>query len=242
MQDGRNQTGRRRDRLDGAGAETPRRHSGKELDREDLAALNAGLPNLLRHIDNIRNVYGLPCVVAVNAFPTDTEAELHAVAEACCAHGAKSVLSEVWAKGGDGGRALAEEVVRLCETENHFAYAYDENAPIEEKLEAVAKKIYGADGIQLTAAAKTQAETLARIGFGKTPVCIAKTQYSFSDDPKKKGAPSGFTVTVRQLKASCGAGFVVALTGDIMTMPGLPARPAAEKIDVDENGVISGLF
>ncbi|MBQ6545980.1 MAG: formate--tetrahydrofolate ligase [Lachnospiraceae bacterium] len=214
----------------------------KELDREDLAALNAGLPNLLRHIDNIRNVYGLPCVVAVNAFPTDTEAELHAVAEACCAHGAKSVLSEVWAKGGDGGRALAEEVVRLCETENHFAYAYDENAPIEEKLEAVAKKIYGADGIQLTAAAKTQAETLARIGFGKTPVCIAKTQYSFSDDPKKKGAPSGFTVTVRQLKASCGAGFVVALTGDIMTMPGLPARPAAEKIDVDENGVISGLF
>lgn len=213
-----------------------------ELGREDLAALRAGLPNLLRHVDNIKNVFGLPCVVAINAFPTDTAAELELIGESCRELGVNAVLSEVWAKGGAGGAALAEEVVRLCEEENSFSQSYPLDMGIEEKLDTICRRVYRADGVALTPNARKQLERLESLGFGGLPICMAKTQYSFSDDPSLLGAPEGFTVTVRNLKVSAGAGFIVALTGDIMTMPGLPRTPAAEKIDVDENGVISGLF
>ena len=213
-----------------------------ELNQENLEALEKGLPNLLQHVSNIKNVYGLPCVVAINAFPTDTKAELDLVEAKCRELGVNVALSEVWAKGGEGGKALAEEVVRLCEEENHFQYAYDTQLPIEEKLEAIVKKIYHGDGVVLTPAAKKQVKQLTDLGFGDLPICMAKTQYSFSDAPSLLGAPQGFTVTVRNVKVSAGAGFLVALTGDIMTMPGLPKVPAAEKIDVDENGKITGLF
>ena len=213
-----------------------------ELGREDLAALERGLPNLLQHVDNIKNVFGLPCVVAINAFPTDTAAELKLVEEKCRELGVSVALSEVWAKGGDGGTALAEEVVRLCEQPSDFRYSYALGGSIEEKLETICRRIYHADGVVLTPAAQKQARRLTELGFGELPICMAKTQYSFSDDPSLLGAPRGFTVTVRNLKVSAGAGFLVALTGDIMTMPGLPKVPAAERIDVDENGRISGLF
>ena len=213
-----------------------------DLNEENLEALERGLPNLLRHVGNIKDVFGLPCVVAVNAFPTDTAAELKLVEDKCRELGVNAALSEVWAKGGQGGLALAEEVVRLCESPNEFRFAYDAEAPIEEKLNDIVRKIYHADGAELTAAARKQMGELEELGFGKLPICMAKTQYSFSDDAAKLGAPSGFTVTVRNLKVSAGAGFLVALTGDIMTMPGLPKAPAAEKIDVDENGRITGLF
>ena len=213
-----------------------------DLNQENLEALEKGLPNLLQHVGNIKDVFGLPCVVAVNAFPTDTAAELALVEEKCRELGVSVALSEVWAKGGEGGLSLAEEVVRLCESPNEFRFAYDAEASIEEKLNDIAKKIYHADGAELTAAARKQMKELEELGFGRLPICMAKTQYSFSDDASKLGAPSGFTVTVRNLKVSAGAGFLVALTGDIMTMPGLPKVPAAEKIDVDENGRITGLF
>ena len=213
-----------------------------ELGREDLAALERGLPNLLQHVDNIKNVFGLPCVVAINAFPTDTAAELKLVEEKCRELGVSVALSEVWAKGGAGGTALAEEVVRLCEQPSDFRYSYALGGSIEEKLETSCRRIYHADGVVLTPAAQKQARRLTELGFGELPICMAKTQYSFSDDPSLLGAPRGFTVTVRNLKVSAGAGFLVALTGDIMTMPGLPKVPAAERIDVDENGRISGLF
>ena len=213
-----------------------------DLNNENLEALEKGLPNLLQHVRNIKDVYGLPCVVAINAFPTDTKAELDMVEAKCKELGVNVALSEVWAKGGEGGKALAEEVVRLCEEPNDFHQSYELDMTIEEKLEAICKKIYHADGVELTAGAKKQMAKLEEIGCGNMPICMAKTQYSFSDDPKLLGAPQGFTVTVRNLKVSAGAGFIVALTGDIMTMPGLPKVPAAERIDVDENGVISGLF
>ena len=213
-----------------------------ELNNENLEALEKGLPNLLQHVENITKVYKLPCVVAINAFPTDTKAELDMVEAKCKELGVNVALSEVWAKGGEGGKALAEEVVRLCELPNDFSYSYELDGTIEEKLEAICKRIYHADGVILTEGAKKQAKQLTELGFAGYPICMAKTQYSFSDDPTKLGAPKGFTVTVRNLKVSAGAGFIVALTGEIMTMPGLPKVPAAEKIDVDENGVISGLF
>ena len=213
-----------------------------ELNNENLKALKAGLPNLLQHVGNIKDVFGLPCVVAINAFPTDTEAELALVEKECRKLGVNVALSEVWAKGGEGGVALAEEVVKLCEQKNSFKQSYKLNLSIEKKLETICKKIYHADGVALTPNAKKQAAQLEELGFGGMPICMAKTQYSFSDDPALLGAPKGFTVTVRNLKVSAGAGFIVALTGDIMTMPGLPKVPAAEKIDVDENGKITGLF
>ena len=213
-----------------------------DLNHENLEALEKGLPNLLQHVDNIKNVFGLPCVVAINAFPTDTKAELDLVEEKCKELGVNVALSEVWAKGGEGGMALAEEVVRLCEQPNDFRFSYDLEDPIEKKLEDIVKRIYHGDGVVLTPAAKKQAKQLTDLGFGGLPICMAKTQYSFSDDPALLGAPKGFEVTVRNIKVSAGAGFLVALTGDIMTMPGLPKVPAAERIDVDENGVISGLF
>ena len=213
-----------------------------DLNQENLEALEKGLPNLLQHVSNIRNVYHLPCVVAINAFPTDTQAELKLLEERCGQLGVNVALSEVWAKGGEGGKALAQEVLRLCEQPNDFTFAYDTEDSIEDKLNAIATKIYHADGVALTPNAKKQIKELEELGFGKLPICMAKTQYSFSDDPAKLGAPSGFTITVRNMKVSAGAGFLVALTGDIMTMPGLPKVPAAEKIDVDENGKITGLF
>ena len=213
-----------------------------DLNEENLEALEKGLPNLLQHVDNIKNVFGLPCVVAINAFPTDTKAELDLVEEKCGELGVNACLSEVWAKGGEGGVALAEEVVRLCDEPNAFRQSYELSGSIQDKLETICKKIYHADGVELTAGAKKQAAQLEELGFGELPICMAKTQYSFSDNPALLGAPSGFTVTVRNLKVSAGAGFIVALTGDIMTMPGLPKRPAAENIDVDENGKITGLF
>ena len=213
-----------------------------ELNHENLEALEKGLPNLLQHVENIKKVYGLPCVVAVNAFPTDTEAELHMVEEKCRELGVNVALSEVWAKGGEGGMALAEEVVRLCEQPNDFRFCYEDSLSLAEKINAIAKKVYRADGADLVGNAPKQLEQLEALGFGSMPVCMAKTQYSFSDDPTKLGAPRNFRVSVRNLKVAAGAGFVVALTGDIMTMPGLPKSPATERIDVDENGVISGLF
>ena len=213
-----------------------------ELNAENLPALEKGLPNLLQHVENITKVYGLPCVVAINAFPTDTPAELALVEEKCKALGVNVALSEVWAKGGEGGIALAQEVMRLCEQPGDFHYSYELDGTIEDKLNAIATRIYHADGVTLTPAAKKQAAELTALGFDKLPICMAKTQYSFSDDAAKLGAPKDFTITVRNLKVSAGAGFLVALTGDIMTMPGLPKVPAAEKIDVDENGRITGLF
>ncbi len=213
-----------------------------DLGAENLEALEQGIPNLLRHVSNIKDVFGLPSVVAINRFPTDTDAEIALIIEKCKALGVNVVLSNVWAEGGAGGVELAEEVVRLCEQENHFAYCYDLEQPITEKIEAIVKKVYRGAGVTWGAGVKKQISRLTELGFGSLPVCMAKTQYSFSDNAKKVGAPEGFKVTVRNVKISAGAGFIVALTGDIMTMPGLPKVPAAEKIDVDENGVISGLF
>ena len=213
-----------------------------DLGREDLGALEAGLPNLLRHVSNIVNVYKLPCVVAVNRFPTDTDAEISLVIEKCRALGVRTVLSTVWADGGAGGMELAEEVVRLCELPNDFSFSYPLEDSIEDKIAAVVRRIYGGDGVTFAPAASKEIARLTALGYGGLPVCMAKTQYSFSDDPAKLGAPEGFTVTVRNVKVSAGAGFIVALTGDIMTMPGLPKVPAAQRIDVDENGRISGLF
>ena len=215
----------------------------KNLAAEDLAALEKGVPNLLRHVSNIKNVYKLPCVVAVNRFPTDTDAEIDFIIAKCRALGVNTVLSTVWAEGGKGGEALAKEVVRLCEEEQgDFTFSYELDSTIEEKIEAIVKKIYGGAGVYIMPNAKKQIATLTALGFDKCPVCVAKTQYSFSDDPTLLGAPEGFTVTVKNVKISAGAGFIVVLTGDIMTMPGLPKSPAAERIDVDENGRISGLF
>lgn len=215
----------------------------KELGTEDLTALEKGIPNLLRHVSNIKNVYKLPCVVAVNRFPTDTDAEIDFIIKKCRELGVNTVLSTVWAEGGKGGEELAKEVVRLCEEEKgDFTFSYSDDMTLTEKIEAIVKKVYGGDGINIMPAAQKQIAQLEALGFGKCPVCIAKTQYSFSDDPTKLGAPENFTVTVKNVKVSAGAGFVVVLTGDIMTMPGLPKVPAAEKIDVDENGKISGLF
>ena len=212
------------------------------LNTEDLTALKNGIGNLMRHVDNMQNVFGLPTVVAINRFPTDTEAELELIESMLKEIGVNVALSEVWAKGGQGAIKLAEEVVRLCQAPNHFRFAYELDWPIEEKLNAIACKIYRADGIELTPAARKQIERLTNLGYGNLPICMAKTQYSFSDNPALLCAPEHFTVTVRDIKVSAGAGFLVALTGEIMTMPGLPKSPAAEKIDVDENGVISGLF
>ena len=213
------------------------------LGTEDLGALEKGIPNLLRHVSNIKNVYKLPCVVAVNRFPTDTDAEIDFIIAKCRELGVNTVLSTVWAEGGKGGEDLAREVVRLCEEEEgDFTFSYDLDLPIVEKIEAVVKKVYGGDGVIVTPAAKKQIDQLTALGFDKLPICVAKTQYSFSDDPTKLGAPEGFTVTVRNVKVSAGAGFIVVLTGDILTMPGLPKSPAAERIDVDENGKITGLF
>lgn len=213
-----------------------------DLGTENLDALAKGLPNLLQHVENITQVYGLPCVVAINRFPTDTEAELKLVEEECKKLGVNVALSEVWGKGGEGGKALAEEVIRLCEQPNHFHQSYELDLSIEEKIEAIVKKVYRGDGVAFTPNAKKQIAQLTALGFDKLPVCMAKTQYSFSDDPALLGAPRGFTVTVRNIKISAGAGFLVALTGDIMTMPGLPKVPAAERIDIDANGKITGLF
>ena len=215
-----------------------------DLNNENLEALEAGLPNLLKHVSNITNVYKLPCVVAINAFPTDTKAELELVEKKCKELGVNVVLSEVWAKGGEGGVALAEEVVRLCEQPNdQFTFSYElEGTSIEDKLNAIVTKIYGGKRVVLTANAQKQAKELEAMGFGNCPICVAKTQYSLTDDQTKLGAPKDFEVTVRNLKISAGAGFIVALTGEIMTMPGLPKVPAAERIDVDETGKISGLF
>ena len=214
-----------------------------ELGAENLGALERGIPNLLRHVSNIKNVYKLPSVVAVNRFPTDTDAEIEFIIEKCRDLGVNVVLSTVWAEGGKGGEALAREVVRLCEEEKgDFTFAYGLEGSIEDKIEALVKKIYGGDGITVLPAAKKQIAALTNLGFDRVPVCMAKTQYSFSDDQTKLGAPSGFTVTVKNVRVSAGAGFVVVLTGDIMTMPGLPKIPAAERIDVDDSGKISGLF
>ena len=213
-----------------------------ETGKENLEALEKGLPNLLRHVENITQVYKLPCVVAINRFPQDTEAELALVERKCKELGVNVALSEVWGKGGEGGIALAEEVVRLCEQPNDFTFSYELDLSIKEKIEAIVKKIYHGDGVNFTANAEKQIKTLTELGYDKMPICMAKTQYSFTDDQTKLGAPTGFTVTVRNVKVSAGAGFLVALTGEIMTMPGLPKVPAAERIDVDENGKISGLF
>ena len=213
-----------------------------DLGTENLEALEKGLPNLLKHVSNIRDVYGLPCVVAINEFPTDTAAEVKLVEDRCKELGVNVVLSQVWAKGGEGGKALAEEIIRLVEQPSDFRYSYELEGTIEEKLTKIATRIYGARGVVMTADAAKQAKQLEAMGFGNCPICVAKTQYSLTDDPKKLGAPKDFDITVRGVKISAGAGFVVALTGDIMTMPGLPKVPAAVKIDVDENGKITGLF
>ncbi len=214
-----------------------------ELGSENLEALGAGVPNLLRHVSNIKDVYGLPCVVAVNRFPTDTDAEIDFIIEKCRELGVNTVLSTVWAEGGRGGEALAREVVRLCEEEKgNFTFSYEDDLTITEKIEAIVKKVYRGNGISILPAAKKQIDALEKLGFGRCPVCMAKTQYSFSDDPAKLGAPEDFSVTIKNVKISAGAGFVVVLTGDIMTMPGPPKSPAAERIDVDENGKIIGLF
>ena len=213
-----------------------------ETGKENLEALEKGLPNLLQHVENITKVYKLPCVVAINRFPTDTEAELKLIEAKCKELGVNVALSEVWGKGGEGGIELAKEVIRLCEQPNDFTFAYELDCSIKEKIEAIAKKIYHADGVNFTANAEKQIKTLTELGYDKMPICMAKTQYSFTDDQTKLGAPRGFTITVRNVKVSAGAGFLVALTGEIMTMPGLPKVPAAERIDVDETGKITGLF
>ncbi len=213
-----------------------------DLNTENLAALEAGLPNLLQHVSNVKDVFGLAPVVAINAFPTDTEAELKLVQDKCAELGVNAVLAEHWAKGGEGATALAEEVVRICDQPNDFKFCYDVEMGIEEKIEAIAKRVYHADGVDYTPKAKKQLAQLNELGFDKLPICMAKTQYSFADDASKLGAPKDFRVTVRNLKISAGAGFIVALTGEIMTMPGLPKVPAAEKIDVMPDGKITGLF
>jgi len=221
-------------------------HGGRakdELANEDIEALEKGIPNLLRHVSNIKNVYKLPCVVAVNRFPTDTDKEIEFIIDKCRELGVNTVLSTVWADGGAGGEALAREIVRLCEEEKgDFTFSYELDSSIEEKIEAVVKKVYGGSGIVLMPEARKQIEQLEKLGLSTLPICVAKTQYSFSDDPKKLGAPENFTVTIRNVKVSAGAGFIVVLTGDIMTMPGLPKVPAAEKIDVTDDGKITGLF
>ncbi|MBQ2817506.1 MAG: formate--tetrahydrofolate ligase, partial [Clostridia bacterium] len=214
----------------------------EELGTENLELLEKGLPNLLRHVDNMKNVYKLPTVVAINRFPQDTEAEIELVRAKCAELGVNVALSEVWGKGGQGGIELANEVVRLCEIDNEFEFCYPDSVSIEEKLRRIAGKVYHADGVNFTSQARSQIRKLRAIGCGKLPICVAKTQYSFSDNPKLLGAPEGFEITVRELRLSAGAGFIVALTGDVMTMPGLPKHPAACDIDVDENGKISGLF
>ena len=213
-----------------------------ELGAENVAAVEAGLPNLLKHIENVQEVYGLPVVVAINKFPTDTDAELAAVEAGCAAHQVKAVLSDVWAKGGEGAVELAQQVTELAAKPSNMTYVYDLEDSIEEKLTKIVQKVYGGRGIELTPAAKREAKELTELGFGTYPICMAKTQYSFSDDAKRTGRPTDFTVTIRKLKVSAGAGFIVALTGDVMTMPGLPKSPASERIDIDENGNISGLF
>lgn len=220
-------------------------HGGLPKDKlgtEDLKAVGAGLPNLIRHVDNIKNVYGLPVVVAINAFPTDTEAELDLVEKECNRLGVRVALSEVWAKGGEGGVALAKEVVKLCDEDSNFTFAYETEASIEDKINAVAAKIYRADGVDFSSAAKKEISRLTDLGYGKLPVCIAKTQYSFSDDKDLLGAPEGFRINVKSVKLNAGAEFIVVMTGDILTMPGLPKIPAAEGIDVDSEGRITGLF
>ncbi len=221
-------------------------HGGRaktELANEDIEALEKGIPNLLRHVSNMKNVYKLPCVVAVNRFPTDTDKEIEFIINKCREMGVNTILSNVWAEGGKGGEELAREVVRLCEEEKgDFTFSYELDSTIEEKIEAIVRKIYGGNGIVITPAAKKQIAELTALGFDKMPICVAKTQYSFSDDPTKLGAPENFDVTIKNVKVSAGAGFIVVLTGDIMTMPGLPKVPAAERIDVDENGKITGLF
>ena len=213
-----------------------------QLATEDTAALRRGIPNLLRHIENITQVYGLPAVVALNRFTSDSAAELALVQEACAAYGAEVALSEVWEKGSRGGMELAYGVLRALERENHFRFAYDAALPIRDKLLALTQRVYGGRNVAYTEEADREIDRLTELGFGGLPVCVAKTQYSLSDDPTKLGAPQDFILTVRKVKVSAGAGFIVALTGDILTMPGLPKTPAAEAIDVDENGVISGLF
>ena len=214
-----------------------------ELGTENLEALGRGLPNLLRHVSNIKNTFGLPCVVAVNRFPTDTDAEVDSIIAECKKLGVNVVLSNVWAEGGAGGVELAREVVRLCEEEvAHFTYSYELDATIEDKIKSITEKVYGGSGVIITPQAKKQIDTIVALGYGNLPICMAKTQYSFSDDPTKLGAPEGFSITVRNVKLSAGAGFIVVQTGDILTMPGLPKSPAAERIDVDESGKIIGLF
>jgi formate--tetrahydrofolate ligase len=213
-----------------------------QLGSENLTALRRGIPNLLRHVANIRDVYGLPSVVAVNRFPTDTEAEINAIIEECKKLGVNTVLSEVWAKGCEGGEALAREVVRLCETESSFSLCYPDELPIEDKIRAIVRRIYRGKDITVDPSAAKQIARLSELGFSSLPICVAKTQYSFSDDPTKLGAPEDFTVRIKEVRVSAGAGFIVVLTGDIMTMPGLPKLPAAERIDVDESGRITGLF
>ena len=213
-----------------------------DLNTENLDALSKGMPNLLKHLSNITEVYKLPCVVAVNKFPSDTEAEIELVIEKCRERGVNVILSDVWAKGGEGGIELANEVIRLCEEKNEFTFCYETDEGIREKINDIVRKIYGGDGAVFTKNAQKQIDRLEEMGFKNLPVCMAKTQYSFSDDASKLGAPGGFEITVRNIKVSAGAGFIVALTGDVMTMPGLPKSPAAERIDVDENGVITGLF
>lgn len=220
-------------------------HGGAKLDQadqEDLGALERGIPNLEKHVENITAKFGLPVVVAINRFPQDTEAELALIEDKCCSLGVKAVLTEVWAKGSEGGIALANEVIRLCNQPNNFCFAYDEDLSLEEKIRVIAAEIYGAAGVDFSPEAKRELRRYRRLGFQHLPVCMAKTQYSLSDDPKKLGRPAGFRVSVRNLRVSAGAGFIVALTGDIMTMPGLPKTPAAESIDVDSTGKITGLF
>lgn len=217
--------------------------SRTQLDKENTAALLRGLPNLLRHVRNIKNSYGLPCVVAINRFPTDTDQEIKCIEEKCLELGVRAVLSDVWAKGGKGGEALAREVVDLCEKEQpQFSYAYEDSLSIPEKIDAVVRKVYGGEGVNFTPAAQKQIDRLTQLGYQSLPVCIAKTQYSFSDNPTLLGAPEGFRITVRNVRICAGAGFIVILTGDIMTMPGLPKHPAAEQIDIDDSGKITGLF
>jgi len=220
-------------------------HGGVEksrLSEENPEAVEKGLPNLIKHIENITQKFGLPAVVAINRFPEDTDAELEIVRRRCAEMGANVALSEVWAKGGEGGIELAKEVIRIAAQPNNFRLVYDDQMPLKEKIITIAREIYGADGVDFLPAASKELDRLTALGYGSLPVCIAKTQYSFSDNPQLAGRPTGFKITVREVRLSAGAGFVVAITGDIMTMPGLPKVPAAEKIDIDESGRITGLF
>ncbi|MCR2033091.1 formate--tetrahydrofolate ligase [Anaerofustis stercorihominis] len=216
--------------------------SKNDLGKENLEALEKGLPNLLKHVDNIKNVFGLPCVVAINKFVNDTDEEVKLIEDKCSELGVNVVLSEVWEKGGKGGEDLAKEVIRLCDEENNFKFSYDTDLSIKEKIETIAKKVYGAEGVDFLPKAKKEMDNFEKLGFGNMPICIAKTQYSLSDDPTKLGKPEGFRITIKDMTVSAGAGFIVALAGDVMKMPGLGKEPAAFKIDVDENGKISGLF